>query len=108
MKSSGLRFPTGTIDDIEHTVTSTHIDRVKWNDLMDAKFKDYIQEWPALSKVTGREIDSKENFNGGLWMLFHHLIVSSKKDPDTVTENIKGFVKHFIACSECRNHFLRM
>ncbi len=108
MRSSGLLLSTEAMNEIEYTITTPDMDAVKWAFVMDGNFKDAKVEWPALSKIRGREITSTNNFYGGLWTLFHHIVVSSNQDPDIVAETLKDFVSHFILCSTCRNHFLRM
>ncbi len=107
MKLSGLPLPNGVIDNFDNYITSTDLDNEKWVYIVHRTFIGIEIQWPAVSKMSMRDIGSIENFNSGLWALFHHLILSSK-DPDNVAEAIKNFVQHFITCRFCHYHFMRM
>ncbi len=107
-KSSGIVLSTEVMNNIDQTLASPDLDQYKWHALVDRNFMHLNLHWPAMSKVTGREITSDGNYNGGLWTMFHHIVVSTNIDPDIVANAIKDFVQRFILCSTCRNHFLRM
>ncbi len=109
MKPSGL-LPLST-DDIEWFIYNINFhlkDSKSWASITQQHLNDIKLQWPAISKMTDRDIDSHDNLYGGLWTLFHHLILSFPKDTDRVAEAIKGFVKHLISCQTCNYHFMRM
>lgn len=58
-------------------------------------------------------VAGRRGFTCGLWQLFHYLTVSAvnldqSNEPQEVLRAVHGFVKHFMSCTHCSEHFQEM